>query len=87
MLFRSQLLVENLDPFEVNMSRLDFVPQAYAPEHVLIDASLVEAVHAAGMKLVTWTVNEVERMQALIALGVDAIITDYPDRAATLLGR
>ncbi|GAA3893978.1 hypothetical protein GCM10022228_01330 [Halomonas cibimaris] len=33
-----------------------------------------------------WTVNNAERMATLIDMGVDAIITDYPDRLAALLG-
>ena len=31
------------------------------------------------MKLIPWTVNELERMKELIDLGVDGIITDYPN--------
>ena len=33
-----------------------------------------------GLKVVVWTVNDPADMAALIALGVDGIITDYPDR-------
>jgi glycerophosphoryl diester phosphodiesterase len=35
-----------------------------------------------GLKVVTWTVNDPKRMKELIALGVDGIMTDYPDRLA-----
>ena len=35
---------------------------------------------AAGYRVVPWTVNEPERMREMIALGVDGLITDYPDR-------
>ena len=40
---------------------------------------------ALGLKVVVWTVNEVEDMLALARLGVDGIITDYPDRALDAL--
>ena len=32
------------------------------------------------MRVIPWTVNEISRMQELMGLGVDGIITDYPDR-------
>lgn len=36
--------------------------------------------HALGLKVLPWTVNERGDMRNLIDLGVDGIITDYPDR-------
>jgi glycerophosphoryl diester phosphodiesterase len=36
-------------------------------------------VHAKKMRLIPWTVNDTARMQQLIQLGVDGIITDYPN--------
>ena len=50
----------------------------------LTQEALVEA-HALGLKVVVWTVNEVDEMLALARLGVDGIITDYPDRAVEAL--
>lgn len=40
----------------------------------------IEAVRAAGLPLLVWTVNDPERATALLAAGVAAIITDMPDR-------
>lgn len=42
----------------------------------LIDRALVNAVHAAGGRVIAWTVNEPDRAVALAALGVDGICTD-----------
>ena len=50
----------------------------------LTEETLAEA-HALGLRVVVWTVNEVEDMLALARLGVDGIITDYPDRAVEAL--
>jgi glycerophosphoryl diester phosphodiesterase len=36
--------------------------------------------HALGLKVLPWTVNDRPDMRRLIELGVDGIITDYPDR-------
>ena len=44
-----------------------------------VDRKLVDAVHAAGAHIHTWTVNEPEQMRELLDLGVDGIITDRPD--------
>lgn len=38
-----------------------------------------------GLKVLPWTVNETADMRALIELGVDGLITDYPDRLRRLL--
>lgn len=73
-------LVENLEGFEANMAKLDFTPDIYSPYFKVIDQELVSKVHQAGMRLIPWTVNEVKDMDNLIELGVDGIITDYPDR-------
>lgn len=77
-------LVENNLSFAHNLDRLSFVPDIYAPWFPYIDASVVEAVHEAGVLLITWTVNEPDDMQRLASYGVDGLITDYPDRANAL---
>ena len=51
----------------------------------LVTKDLVEQAHAAGLQLVTWTVNQVEEMHTVIAAGVDGIMTDFPDRLRALL--
>lgn len=47
----------------------------------LIDAALVDAVHAEGAHLFAWTVDDLERIRALRALGADAVCTNRPDTA------
>jgi glycerophosphoryl diester phosphodiesterase len=45
-----------------------------------VTADMVDRAHEAGMQVVPWTVNDKPTMRALIATGVDGLITDYPDR-------
>jgi glycerophosphoryl diester phosphodiesterase len=53
------------------------------PQFALADRELVKLVHAAGKKIVVWTVNRAERMREFVEWDVDAIITDETE----LLGR
>jgi glycerophosphoryl diester phosphodiesterase len=50
----------------------------YAPNHLWITAEDVQALHAAGLEVHPWTVNEPEHWERLIEMGVDGIITDDP---------
>ena len=45
---------------------------------VVVDERFVEAAHRAGKVVHVWTVNDVESMRRLVALGVDGIISDLP---------
>ena len=49
---------------------------ALHPHHQAVTAELVQAVHAAGLLLNTWTVNEAQRAVRLASWGADAVITD-----------
>jgi glycerophosphoryl diester phosphodiesterase len=41
-----------------------------------VEPALVAAVHAAGGRVIPWTVNETRQAQALAAIGVDALCGD-----------
>jgi len=45
-------------------------------EHPLITPELANVLHERGRRLVAWTVNDVVRAEALLAMGVDGIVTD-----------
>lgn len=51
-------------------------PSWTIPQLKLVSPPLVESEHAAGAKVMVWTVNRVEDMKKLAAWGVDAIISD-----------
>lgn len=73
-------LVEELDSLEENLNKLSFTPTIYSPYYMLVTGNMVKQIHERGMQIIPWTVNDTENMAALKALGVDGIITDYPDR-------
>jgi len=78
------LLVYESNGFENDLEKLGFTPEVYSPYFKLVDKELVRSCKQNGIRLIPWTVNEEEDMVRLIELGVDGIITDYPDIALTL---
>lgn len=59
----------------------------WSPHHEEINADQLRTAHGLGLLVVVWTVNKADRMEALIDLGVDGIITDYPDRLRAVMAR
>jgi glycerophosphoryl diester phosphodiesterase len=73
-------LVENMASFPENMAKITFVPAIFSPYYLTVSQKTVRQCHGKNMKLIPWTVNDVSAMRRLIRLGVDGIITDYPDK-------
>jgi glycerophosphoryl diester phosphodiesterase len=61
--------------------------RVWSPYHKEIDADQLRTAHALGLLVVVWTVNKAARMAELLDLGVDGIITDYPDRLRDVMAR
>jgi glycerophosphoryl diester phosphodiesterase len=51
----------------------------------VVSREFIEAAHERNLKVHVWTVNETTDMQRLLEMGVDGIMTDYPDRLLALL--
>ena len=81
------LLVENEKDLPTKLAKLGFTPDIYSPYYKLVDQGLVELAHENKMKIIPWTVNEPKEMERLIELGVDGIITDYPERLIHLVNK
>jgi glycerophosphoryl diester phosphodiesterase len=75
------LLVFDLDGFNKNIKRLGFKPDTYSPNFILVNKGLVKKCHQQGIKLIPWTVNDTDKLQKMKDLGVDGVISDFPDRA------
>jgi len=54
------------------------------PSRRLVTPELVTAAHARDLGVWVWTVNDVPEMRRLVAAGVDALFSDYPERFAEL---
>jgi glycerophosphoryl diester phosphodiesterase len=74
------LLVESQTNFEAAIGNLGFIPTIYSPYYRLVNKKLMAFATQTGMQVIPWTVNDTDDMEKLVALGVQGIITDYPDR-------
>jgi glycerophosphoryl diester phosphodiesterase len=70
---------------DVVRQAIDAGARQLLPRADRITAELVERAHQGDLKVVTWTVNEPEQAKALVAAGVDGLITDYPGEMIALL--
>jgi glycerophosphoryl diester phosphodiesterase len=59
--------------------------QAWSPLYRNAKPEDIAAARSLGLKVIPWTVNERSEMERLIALGVDGLITDYPDRLRAVM--
>ncbi len=73
-------LVSNLKGIDKNLDDLGFKPAIYSPNYKLISKEKVAQLHGKGIQVIPWTVNEIDAMRKVKAMGVDGLITDYPDR-------
>ncbi len=80
-------LIEGKDNQRENIEELAFIPHVYSPSYNLVTNELKAFCTEKGMLLIPWTVNEIDDMKYMISLGVDGIITDYPNRLIDLLQR
>jgi glycerophosphoryl diester phosphodiesterase len=56
-------------------------------QDVIATAELVAVAHRRNLKVNVWTINDAERMEELVRIGVDGIITDRPDRLLDVVRR
>ncbi len=75
------MLITDPSKYEEQLASLGFQPPIYSPYFVSLTQDIVEELHQKGMKVIPWTVNTTEQMENLLSMGVDGIITDFPDRA------
>ena len=72
-------LTANIKSVEANLAVLGFKPTIYSPYYKTVTAESVKNCHNLGIQVVTWTPNTKEEINKLIELGVDGIISDYPN--------
>ena len=68
------------DPLDAIPIAKQLKATAINPEHLSLNKSNVSKIKKEGFKIYTWTVNDLEDITAVMNLGVDGIITDFPER-------
>ncbi len=58
---------------------------ALSMNHLLVNATVVNNAHQNGKRIFVWTVDNKGEMEKMMALGVDNIITNCPDRASEVV--
>ena len=73
-------LVDNSQSLEMHLASLGFTPAIFSPQYKGVTSALVAECHDRKMKIIPWTVNDASDIKSMIEMGVDGIISDYPDR-------
>ena len=73
-------LTEEEYDIQAILSQISFLPQWWSPNFEAITPENVAYCHSLGVKVVPWTVDNPEDIQRMVECGVDAIISNYPDR-------
>lgn len=81
------MLVSDERSMDSYITTLGFVPEIWSPNFRLLTPDVVSDAQNRGMKVIPWTINTVDEMLKQLEMGVDGIITDYPDSASVLRDR
>jgi glycerophosphoryl diester phosphodiesterase len=73
-------LLEQPFSFQQAIGDLGFQPAILSPHYKLVSPELIGEAHQSGIRVIPWTVNRTTIMRRLKKMGVDGIITDYPNR-------
>ena len=78
---RTALLMEadERTTFEEQLKSLGFTPTIYSPAFEIVTADLVKNCHKQNIKIIPWTVDDKKKIEELKAMGVDGLISDYPN--------
>lgn len=83
---KTALLVEDFDKktFTEQIAELGFTPTIYSPNYTLVNAELIQSCKQNKVHILPWTVNDLPTIQKLKDMGVDGVISDFPDLFAGL---
>jgi len=79
------LLIENKKSAAENLEKLGFTPDIYSPDFSLVNKNLVNFCQKKNMLLIPWTVNKKKDIIAMLKMGVNGIISDYPEKTKQII--
>ena len=83
---KTALLVEATDQnsFRKQLKDLGFSPTIYSPEQSLVNPNLITECHKRKIQIIPWTVNDKKDIIKFKKMGIDGVISDYPDLYAAI---
>lgn len=79
------LLINRDESIEEKLKQLDFTPEILGVYFKLLSEKMVSHYKNEGFLINAWTVNKITSLQKVVDLGIDGIITDYPNRLKDLV--
>lgn len=78
---KTAMLIEDFDKrsLDEQLKDLGFTPAIYSPAYQLVNPDLISKCHQKSIKVIPWTIDTKEEIIKYKQMGVDGIITDYPD--------
>ena len=78
---QTAMLIEDYDKrgLETQLTALGFIPTIYSPAVELVNEELIKKCHQQHISIIPWTVNDAKKIATLKVMGVDGIISDYPN--------
>lgn len=78
---KTAMLVEAVSKssFRKQIKDIGFTPTIYSPEAIMVIPALIKDCHNLNMKIIPWTVNDEKKIEEFKKMGVDGVITDYPN--------
>lgn len=78
---KTAMLVEAVSKssFRKQIKDIGFTPTIYSPESIMVIPDLIKDCHDLNMKIIPWTVNDKKKIEEFKKMGVDGVITDYPN--------
>lgn len=61
------------------LNELGFIPTVYSPEYITVTAEVIKECKEKNIQIIPWTVNDLAAIKELKKMGVDGIISDYPN--------
>lgn len=74
------LLTSADNTVDAHLEYFGLIPEIYSPNHGILTPDHILRARELGMLVIPWTVNRKEDMVRMVELGVDGLITDYPNR-------
>jgi len=78
---KTSMLIEDYDKrsLDEQIKDLGFAPDIYSPAFEHVNQGLIKKCHKQSIKVIPWTVNDKETIEKLKKMGVDGLISDFPN--------